>query len=321
LVAHELAHVVQQAGAPSTVASLTLAAQDDSAERAADVASEKIGAGRDHLPIMARPSPLVQRKIKVEKPADKIPNPTGKGLVQTNAATVQDYLTTLCAGGSVAVDGTTGEVSISTSFCTRPQAEFLGLKLPWTTSSPAEASKTPTGCGCICDIVGSAHLWKIQVDDGSWPHTVFDDDAAANGIKPGGTGGTVTTPSPNSPKLWGAGTVSGKALDIDPWLVLGHELCGHGWLGNFGRHGPDETRPRGEGGHQETVARENALRREHGIELRATFKQPNCGESFWRDKTAPGKVEWSAYRAVCQSWRDAYNKAHGTKYTITDTIP
>ena len=37
----------------------------------------------------------------------------------------------------------------------------------------------------------------------------------------------VTAPSPNSTKLWGAGTVSGSALDVDPWLVLGHELCGH----------------------------------------------------------------------------------------------
>ena len=51
--------------------------------------------------------------------------------------------------------------------------------------------------------------------------------------------------------------MSGTALNIDPWLVLGHELCGHAWLGNAGKHGPDEAAARGEGGHQETVAREN----------------------------------------------------------------
>jgi hypothetical protein len=320
LVAHELTHVVQQSGASPPGASLRLAPHNDPAEHAADVAAEEIAAGNDRRLKATQISPLVQRKMQVDKPADNIPNPTGKGLTQTNAATVQGYLTTLCAGGSVTIDGKSGNVDIATSFCTRPKATFLGVEMPWTTESPAEASKTPAGCGCICDLVNSTHLWKIIVDDGSWPHTVFDDDDAANGIKPGGTGGIVTTPSPNSPKLWGAGTVSGKALDIDPWLVLGHELCGHGWLGNFGKHGPDEASPRGEGGHQETVARENELRREHGIELRATFKEPNCGESYWRDKAAPGTVNWSKYRAVCQSWRDAYNKAHGTTHKITDTV-
>ncbi|HEU4596490.1 MAG TPA: hypothetical protein VFS10_15245, partial [Pyrinomonadaceae bacterium] len=116
-------------------------------------------------------------------------------------------------------------------------------------------------------------------------------------------------------------TASGKALDIDPWLVLGHELCGHGWLGDSGQHGPDETARRGEGGHQATVARENALRSEHGIELRGTFKQPHCGESFWRDKATGGPVNWSSYHAVCEQWRKKYNKKHKTKYTIADTIP
>jgi hypothetical protein len=131
----------------------------------------------------------------------------------------------------------------------------------------------------------------------------------------------VTTPSPNRNNLWGAATASGKELDVDPWLVLGHELCGHAWLGNSGSHGPDEAALRGEGGHQETVARENALRAEHGIELRGTFKQPNCGESYSRDKASPATVNWSTFRAVCLKWRDAHNKKNGTSYKITDTIP
>jgi hypothetical protein len=187
--------------------------------------------------------------------------------------------------------------------------------------SPALLSPTASGCGCLCDLVSSKHAWKIRVDDAAWPHTDFDDDDAANGKKPGGTGGAVTAPSPNSPKIWGAAAASGKEKDIDPWLVLGHELCGHAWLGNSGSHGPDETSPRGEGGHQATVARENALRAEHGIDLRGTFKDPNCGESYFRDKTAPGKVNWSSFHAVCESWRNKYNAAHGTKYKIADKIP
>ncbi len=319
LLAHELAHVVQQEGA-SPADHVVVSPADDSAEREADVVASRVAAGGTAAGTLSRASGL-RRKVVVDKPKNPIPRPGGKGVVQTNAQTIKDYFATLCSAGAPTVNSGTGEVGIGSSFCTRPQATLWGFKMPWSAASPAEQSKTPAGCGCICDLVNSAHLWTIRVDDGSWPHTVFDDDAAANGKKPGGTGGMVFAPSPNSPKLWGAATASGKELNIDPWLVLGHELCGHGWLGNFGKHGPDEVAPRGEGGHQETVARENLLRQEHGIELRGTFKQPNCGESFWRDKSAPGTVNWSSFHAVCQSWRTRYNTANGTTYKITDTIP
>jgi hypothetical protein len=115
--------------------------------------------------------------------------------------------------------------------------------------------------------------------------------------------------------------VSGKTTDIPSWLVLGHELCGHAWMGDRGTHGPDHAQPRGEGGHQETVKRENMLRAEHGIELRGNFRAPNCGESYSRDKAAPAAVQWSSYRNACIAWRNDYNAKNGTAYTITDTIP
>jgi hypothetical protein len=86
-------------------------------------------------------------------------------------------------------------------------------------------------------------------------------------------------------------------------------------------HGPDHSAARGEGGHQETVRRENLIRAEHGIELRGGFKDPNCGESYWRSKAKPGKVNWSSYRDICIKWREAYNKKNKTAYKITDTIP
>jgi hypothetical protein len=278
LLAHELTHTVQQGGA----------------------------------------SAQLQRKLKVDKPTDKIDNPGGTGLVQTNAAAINSYLTTLCADGAPSVDATTGEVKIASSFCT-------GAPLPPGVAGPpspsAATSSTATGCTCICDLVASSNMWRIQVDDKRWPHTDFDDDAKALGTGAGGSGGVVTAPSPNSPKFWGAATASGKALNVDPWLVLGHELCGHAWLGNSGSHGSDSAKARGEGGHQDTVARENALRAEHGIELRGTYKDPQCGESFWRDKKAPGTVNWSTYRAICINWRDDYNKTHKTSYGINDKIP
>jgi len=260
----------------------------------------------------------LQRKLHVQNPNAPIKNPGGKGLKQTNAVTVQNYLNELCRGGAVKVAGGTGEVQIRSSFCS-PAAlppDFIGPLAP-----SAKDSSTPVGCGCICDLVASKNTWNILVDDDSWPHTVANDHDASVGKKPGGTGGTVTTPSPNSEKLWGAATASGKELDIDPWLVLGHEMCGHAWMMNTGSHAADEAAKRGEGGHQETVKRENELRAEHGIDLRGTFKDPNCGESYWRDKSAPGTVNWSSYHSVCEQWRKQYNAAHGTNYKITDKIP
>lgn len=265
-------------------------------------------------------APAVQRKVTVKDPSVNIPNPGGKGLVQTNAKTVEDYFKTLCPEPSagIAVDPKSGDLSIATAFCTEAPLppDVYGPPSP----PPAQLSSYRTGCGCLCDLSASTHTWQVQVDDSAWPNTVFDN--ATDAITPGvGTGGVVTTPSPNSPKLWGAATAGGKTLNIDPWLVLGHELCGHAWLGNWGAHGPDEILPRGMGGHQATVARENLLRAEHGIELRGTFKQPYCGESFWRDRAKPGTVNWSSYLSTCRTWRAAYNKAHGTTYKISDTIP
>jgi hypothetical protein len=318
LLAHELTHVVQQASvtAPSGPSRVD---DDVFAEHEADTTASAILQGKSCESAVTWPMPRLSRKVKVDKPKDNIPNPGGAGLVQTNAKTIEKYLKTLCPTGSVAVDPPAGTAAINASFCT-PVALPAGVAGP-PGPAPAQTSKTATGCGCICDLVNSAHLWTIIVDDAQWPHTIPDDPDAGNGKKPGGTGGTVTAPSPNSPKLWGAATRGGKELDIDPWLVLGHELCGHGWLNDSGQHGPDETSKRGEGGHQATVARENALRAEHGIDPRGSFKDPDCGESYSRDKSASGTVNWSKYHSDCVNWRANYNAAHGTKYKITDKIP
>ncbi len=145
-------------------------------------------------------------------------------VVQTNAKTAEGHLQTLCSGGSVTVNAATGDVSLGAGFCGPPSPSL------------ADKSKEPTGCNCLCDMVKSARQWVIDINDSSWPHT---------------SGQVVTTVSPNSTKLWGAATVSGKASTIDPWLVLGHELCGHAWLDE--KSLPDSNADRGEGGYQEAV--------------------------------------------------------------------
>jgi hypothetical protein len=262
---------------------------------------------------------VVARTVRVANPGGNIPNPGGTGVVQSNAATVKDYLTQLCPTGGVSVNNGTGAVALSGGYCSAPALApgTMGPPLP----SPAQSSATPAGCDCLCDMIGSANSWAIEVDDAAWPHTDFTNHTAANGPGPPGSGGKVTAPSPNSTKLWGAGTTTGAAQDIPAWLVLGHELCGHAWMGDHGAHAPDEAHLRGEGGHQATVQRENLIRGEHSIALRGSYKDPNCGESYYRDRASPGTVHWSSSRAVCIAWRNAYNAAHGTSYTINDRIP
>lgn len=291
LLAHELTHVVQQRQntAPHTIASF-------GSDKIWN--TSQIVRGAMNSSVRAQPGASLLRKVNVDKPKDMIANPTGKGLVQTNAQTVEGYLQTLCSGGTVSINKGSGSVSLAAGYCPTPMpAGVAGPPAP----APADKSKEPTGCNCLCDMVGSANDYTIVVDDKDWPHT---------------SGRVVTTPSPNSPKLWGAATVSGKAMTIDPWLVLGHEFCGHAWLAEKGL--PDNNATRGEGGHQETVGRENELRKEHGIEARGSFKDPYCGESFSQDKAGPGPVEWSSYLKKCEAWR---KKTYGGKYKISDKIP
>jgi hypothetical protein len=299
LIAHELAHVVQQ-GQNTTPRTPQSFGGDEygPAETVADRVADRIIGGKLGGTMSVQPGTSLLRKVNVDRPKDFIANPTGKGLVQTNAQTVEGYLQTLCSGGTVSVNKGSGSVSMATAFCPKPMsAGFAGPPTP----APADKSKEPTGCNCLCDMVGSANDYTIVVDDKDWPHT---------------SGSVVTTPSPNSSKLWGAATVSSKATTIDPWLVLGHELCGHAWLAEKGL--PDDNVTRGEGGHQETVGRENELRKEHSIEARGGFKDPYCGESFFQDKKGPGPVEWSAFLKKCEAWR---KKTYGGKYKISDKIP
>jgi hypothetical protein len=233
---------------------------------------------------------LVARSLKVSSPKDKIPTNKTNKVKQTNAVTAEAYLAKLCPAGTVQVDPKTGEVTLGTDVC--------GTK-----------TATQTGCDCLCHMIKSGNQWKIKITDSGWPHTDFDSHKKAGTT---GTGGTVTAPSPNSTTTYGTATVTGAELDTDPWLVLGHELCGHAWMGDQGLHGPDEVQPRGEGGHQETVKRENLIRAEQGIELRGEFNDPNCGESYTKKQ---GVREWSSFHKVCVAWRNARG------YTITQKVP
>jgi hypothetical protein len=258
----------------------------------------------------------------VDKPKELIPNPGGKGVSQTNAATAADYCSELCSGEKPNVDTGTGEVSMSVAFCSVPGFQIGHEVLP-AGPMPAEDAKTATGCTCLCDLVNSKNLWTIKIDDVSRPHTNLADPAAATGAKPGGSGGVVTAISPNSPKVFGSVSASGKKVDYDPWLILGHELCGHGWLANAGKAETAEVMTK-LGRQPFTIDRENALRAEHAIEARGrSFRDPFCGESYERFKT--GKANTGTFDPglmdFCTRARARCKKPNKGLFKIEERIP
>jgi hypothetical protein len=290
LLAHELTHVLQQRQTAGFSFSGRISNTHDPNEQEADCAAERMESDQPRVAFSPGSTHALQRKVVVENPKAKTPNPGGKGLDQTNAATVADYCGQLCTGEKAKVDEGTGEVSMSGAFCSVPGFQIGHEVLPAGPAAATEA-KTATGCTCLCDLVSSNNVWTIRIDDGQRPHSESKDREAAKGNKPGGTGGVVTIISPNNPKVYGSVSVSGKKIDYDPWLILGHELCGHGWLADKGKAETPEVVAKF-GRQPFTIDRENALRAEQAIEARGrSFRDPFCGESFERLKAGKAGTE------------------------------
>jgi len=212
------------------------------------------------------------------------------------------YFHQLCADANVSIVG--GEVVLPADFCTKAEPD-AGEPNPL---SRAELSKTPTSCTCLCDLDASSKEVTIQVDDDNAGLTAFTNDPGEEALD-APRGAMVTVPSPNGKKTTQM-MKSGKKETFEPFIVFGHELCGHGWMAIKGELTKDDNAERGRGGHQETVERENMMRREHGLTERNTFREPFCGE-----------VDDSDYQKECKVWRDEYNKLNGTSFTLQDTIP
>jgi len=228
------------------------------------VATHIVAGGVARPRVTRNQGPALMRKLKAHRPAESIPNPTGQGLVQTNAEIVEGYLRTMSPEGGCTVDRSSGEVRIAASFCPGPLGGLLqggrsGYRIGHTIGSiggripilgpllggigaliggiiggvgglfganisQAASSQTPTSSQCLCDFVHSGGETTIEITDRE---------------RPAGAATWVRVPSPNSQKEWGSATMSGR-LDVNPpWLILAHELCGHAWL--------DRHTPRGEG--------------------------------------------------------------------------
>lgn len=323
LLAHELTHVMQQQnGRAASVAADKISDASSPLEREAETTAQNIDSGSNPPLVSSGPSTVLHRVVKVENAKALIPNPGGKGLKQSNAVTVAEYFAQLCSGETPKIDEASGAVSMTDAFCS-PPVRGIGHEVIPAGPSPAEEAKTATGCTCLCDLINSRNEWIVKVDDVSRPHTTFKDGAAAVGKKPGGSGGSVTTISPNSPKVFGSVSVSGKRIDYDPWLILGHELCGHGWLADRGQAEGAEVIAK-LGRQPFTIDRENALRAEHQIEARGrSFRDPFCGESYERAKTGKAGSEFfdPDLMNFCTQARARCKKPNKGLFKIEEKIP
>lgn len=308
LLAHELTHVVQQRGShPNLQEKLKVEAPGTVAEREADTVAEQVIHGQSARVAQKAP-PAIMRTLRVEEADQPVPTPNPNGPTPTRAAAIEGYLQQLAPQGGIQVHRSSGMVSATGEFCqsrgffgrlgrglasgfqtgARIGAYALGVgAIPgailgaliggiagiFGSDSQAEESSTPTGSTCVCDFINGRNPWTIRVSDQETPLT-------------GDTFVRVT--GPYSPRAYGAATVSGRLDTVEPWLALGHELCGHAWLQEH--HQDEDIRPGVDAlHHHRTVDRENLLRQEHGLEARGYhLRDPYCGESFHRDRATPG---------------------------------
>jgi hypothetical protein len=249
LIAHELAHVIQQ---------------------------RQSGAGA-----------TIQRAITLTDPGGTPPHPAGAmGPFPSKAFTLRGWLRTLCPDGNWDVDAATGVVD------SPDRATFCAAR---PTRGHAHRSTTHhrTSCGCLCELtapgsrtitvqidenltVGAASFPLVPLGEAGTSHVTATDKISGFTGRDfvGITGAGATAP------LAGAGRT--QTIPDPPWIIFGHEVCGHARLqtGPMGPTGVEHSEtPRGDAG---AVDVENRIRREHstvasslGIR-RGTFNAQNA---------------------------------------------
>jgi len=251
LLAHELAHVVQQTGhsrSASNVArgSLVLGPPGDRFEREADRAASRVASGSErHAADVAAPDARstgrVQRRLVVDPNAMVPAAPPGQPVHLTVA--IQGLLADMCPQGGFQVNLMNGvTTSQFSNFCQDPAPPIPYLY--------PEVSSTPTGCRCLCDVVNNTQTTTIGFRAGG-PDT-------GPGSVPGagaGQGGVRTDATINAdPRFRGQYLINGAWVDVPFHLILAHEICGHALPKMRGTHVPRGPRPAGGTAPQEQPA-------------------------------------------------------------------
>jgi Domain of unknown function (DUF4157) len=251
LVAHELAHVVQQGGQGGPGGALPLAAAAGPAEAEAEASA------RGPARVAGRSSPpSVQRLLQIERatPSTTRPDPAA-GLTDAQRFAMGDtYIRALC--DDFAVDQNSGQVVPASGRTGNRQALAAGSK--------------PTGCCCLAILDDSPSTWRIEI----------------SAVKSSRTfGRLVTLPATNVPLDSGSWTAAGAVAVQGLIATAGHELCGHAALIEVGAHPAGGSRLTTDV-HDPTVRIENAISTEQGVpaaELRGLAASgPHRGESVDR---------------------------------------
>lgn len=256
LLAHELAHVVQQGGAqslqrsggqagdtPSMVGGggLRIGSADDPLEGEADAAAHRVmsganaGTGFAAAPLSLARAPILRRRLVVN-PGDSIPMPAGAaGPEQPLTNAVQNLMHEVCPDGQFVVDPATGVASAgAANFCATP-APAAPAK------SPANSS-TPVGCRCLCDVINNTETTTIAFQAGP-PGTSRTVDQQG---RVQGEAGRRTSPTVNvDPRFQGQYKINGRWVDIPFHLIFAHEVCGHALPKMQGTHAARGPTPPG----------------------------------------------------------------------------
>jgi hypothetical protein len=255
LLAHELAHVVQQGAADRSARSSAAPAlsrgEHATGAGACDLASNS--AARLNGKPLAGGGPALQRMVFVNPPSA--------------AREIRDQFEKMCPGrfGTAAGKG----FAQITADC-----------------SPADRSRSKS-CQCLCD---TAHDMKrrysinvapakrvdnaVNLHDGT-PATVPDTSVFPETVR--GDHPVITMPaSKGSDMEFGAFSPEGTPLWYESWRILAHELCGHARLGQNSTEANRGCRL----GHNASIGTENEIAKEQNQPDRGTYFDRRQGESF-----------------------------------------
>jgi outer membrane protein OmpA-like peptidoglycan-associated protein len=235
LLAHELAHVVQQGGGRAE-GSIVLGDPFSAAEEQADGAARAaLAGGRVNL----GPSPCkVQRRLAVNNdPTDAAlgSDPAATLPLATRFSMMDSIIQSLCP--LFQVDSRTGEVE------SKNRTSM--------TSGFVAGGSNPVGCCCLNTLVEASHTWTIHVSRIESSRTQFGPR-------------NVFLPMNDVPYESGARTASGNLAIQGLVPNAGHELCGHAALQELGGHPQSGSRLTTDV-HDPTVHIENEISTEQGV--------------------------------------------------------
>ncbi len=223
LLAHELTHVVQQGHARS------------------------LGAGSPPGRTIQRTEstgePVLQRTLTVN-PSASVPAPSG-GTATPLTTAVQGLIDDTCPQGNFTVDATTGNVTAGQSnLGTTPGGFCDWAGVPYRSSvTRADLSRTPVGCGCLCDVVTNSRTTTVDFRAGG-PGT-SPRSSPGTGRAPGQGGQRVDPTVRIDPRFQGQYRIGGRWVDVPFHLLFTHELCGHALPKMQGTHAPRSPIPPG----------------------------------------------------------------------------